>query len=106
MVISHGLNPILNSIDPYWGSIWAGTEAIANYVSVGGDYKNASLINNYIWPVPDPESLWSLNQSVEAVVDFMHALKIPVISGKDSLSSTYRYPDGKVLKIPPVLCMS
>src|SRR3989344_131265 len=25
MVVSHGLNPVLNKIDPYWGSIWAAT---------------------------------------------------------------------------------
>jgi phosphoribosylformylglycinamidine synthase len=31
---------------------------------------------------------------------------MPFVSGKDSLSSTYRYPDGKVLKIPPVLLIS
>ena len=106
MVISHGLNPILNRIDPYWGSIWAGAEAISNYVAVGGDYKNACLINNYIWPFPDEESLWSLDKSVDAVVNLMKVLKIPVISGKDSLSSTYKGKDGTVIKIPPVLCMS
>ncbi|MBI2074713.1 MAG: phosphoribosylformylglycinamidine synthase, partial [Candidatus Levybacteria bacterium] len=106
MIISHGLNPVLNKIDPYWGSIWAATEAIANYTAVGGDYKNASLINNYVWPFPDEESLWSLDKSVDAVVDFMKALKIPVISGKDSLSSTYRGKDGQIIKIPPVLCIS
>jgi phosphoribosylformylglycinamidine synthase len=106
MIVAHGLNPILNRIDPYWGSIWAGVEAISNYVAVGGNYKNASLINNYIWPFPDEESLWSLDKSVDAVCDFMKILKIPVISGKDSLSSTYRGKDGDVIKIPPVLCMS
>ena len=106
MIVSHGLNPILNRIDPYWGSIWAATEAISNYAAVGGDYKNASLINNYIWPFPDEESLWSLDKSVDAVCDFMRILKIPVISGKDSLSSTYRGKNGEVIKIPPVLCIS
>lgn len=105
MIISHGLNPILNNIDPYWGSIWAGVEALSNFVAVGGDYKNASLINNYIWPFPDEESLWSLDRSVDAVVDLMKVFKTPVISGKDSLSSTYR--SGKeVIKIPPTLCIS
>jgi len=106
MVISHGLNPVLNNIHPYWGSIWAATEALSNYTAVGGDYRKASLINNYIWPFPDEESLWSLDKSVDAVCDFMKALKIPVVSGKDSLSSTYRGKDGKVIKIPPVLCIS
>ena len=106
MVISHGLNPILNNIDPYWGSIWAASEALANFVAVGGDYKEACLINNYIWPFPDEESLWSLDRSVDAVVDFMKVFKTPVISGKDSLSSTYRSKNGTVIKIPPVLCIS
>ncbi|MBI2032996.1 MAG: phosphoribosylformylglycinamidine synthase subunit PurL [Candidatus Levybacteria bacterium] len=106
MVISHGLNPILTRLDPYQGSIWAATESLANYVSVGGNYKESSLINNYIWPFPDEENLWSLDQSVNAVVDFMSALQIPVISGKDSLSSTYRGKDGTVIRIPPVLCIS
>ncbi|MEK9176193.1 MAG: AIR synthase-related protein, partial [Patescibacteria group bacterium] len=105
MIISHGLNPVLNKIDPYYGSIWAGVEALSNYVSVGGDISEASLVNNYIWPFPDEESLWSLDKSVDAVVDLMKAFKIPVISGKDSLSSTYRKGD-TVIKIPPVLCMS
>ena len=106
MIVSHGLNPVLNKIDPYWGSIWAATEAISNYAAVGGNYKEASIINNYIWPFPDAESLWSLDRSVDAVVDIMKTFKIPVISGKDSLSSTYRGKDGKIINIPPVLCIS
>ncbi len=105
MILSHGINPILNRINPYDGSIWAGVEALSNYVSVGGDIEEASLINNYIWPFPDEESLYSLDKSVDAVVDLMKNFKIPVISGKDSLSSTYRKGD-TVIKIPPVLCIS
>ncbi|MCL5438824.1 MAG: phosphoribosylformylglycinamidine synthase subunit PurL [Patescibacteria group bacterium] len=106
MIVSHGLNPILNNIDPYRGSIWAGVEAFSNYVAVGGNYKNSAIINNYIWPFPDNESLWSLDKSVDAVIDLMKALGLPVVSGKDSLSSTYRGKDGKIIKIPPVLCIS
>lgn len=106
MVKSHGMNPVLNRIDPYWGSVWAVAEAMANYTAVGGDYREACLINNYIWPFPDEEAMGSLDMSVDAVVDSMHALRRPVISGKDSLSSTYRGRDGQVIKIPPVLCIS
>ncbi len=106
MVVSHGLNPKLTSADPYWGTIWSGAEAISNYVAVGGDYKNASLINNYIWPFPDEEWLGRLDAAVDGVVDFMKALKIPVISGKDSLSATYRGSDGTVIYSPPTVCIS
>jgi len=106
VVISHGLNPALNKIDPYEGSKWAVAEAMANFVAVGGNPQEACLINNYIWPFPDGESMGSLDRCVDAVCDCMHALRRPVISGKDSLSSTYRGKDGTIIKIPPVLCIS
>lgn len=106
MVVSHGMNPILNRIDPYEGSKWAIAEAMANYVAVGGDPDKSAWINNYIWPFPDKRAMGSLDMSVDAVVDSMDAFQRPVVSGKDSLSSTYRGKDGLVIEIPPVLCMS
>lgn len=106
LAITHGLNPVMNSIDPYDGSIWAIAEAVSNFVAIGGDLKNAALIDNFIWPFPDEESLASLDKSVTACTDMAEILKMPFVSGKDSLSSTYRYPDGRVLKIPPVLLIS
>ena len=106
LIVAHGLNPKLTMQDAYWGSIWSATEAISNYVAVGGDYKEACLINNYIWPYPDEGWLGKLDKAVDAVVDFMKALKIPVISGKDSLSATYKGVNGFVLHSPPTLCMS
>lgn len=105
-ITAHGLNPILNKIDPYWGSVWAIAEAVSNYVAVGGDLKDAALIDNFVWPFPDEESLAELDKSVDACIDTAKILKMPFISGKDSLSSTFRYHDGKVLKIPPVLLIS
>lgn len=106
LVISHGLNPILNRINPYWGSAWAAVEALSNLVAVGGNPQEAWLIDNFIWPFPDEEALGALDRAVDACVDISDAFGIPFISGKDSLSSTYRGKDGTVIKIPPVLCVS
>ncbi len=106
LVIAHGLNPVLCALDPYWGALWAGAEALANLVAVGGNPREVGLIDNFIWPVPDEASLADLDRAVDACVDLSDAVGRPFISGKDSLSSTYRYPDGTVLKIPPVLCVS
>ena len=106
LIVAHGLNPILNRLDPYWGSVWAAAEAVSNLAAVGGNVKEMGLIDNFIWPKPDSAALSSLDRAVDACVDIMHALKRPFISGKDSLSSTYRYPDGEILEIPPVLCVS
>ncbi|HET7059865.1 MAG TPA: phosphoribosylformylglycinamidine synthase subunit PurL [Candidatus Saccharimonadales bacterium] len=106
IVQSHGMNPILNRLDPYLGSIWATTEAMANYVAVGGDPDEVSLVGNYIAPYPDEETMGALDQIVEGATDMMDVLGAPVISGKDSLSSTYRGKDGEVIKIPPVYAVS
>lgn len=106
LIISHGMNPILNRCDAYAGSWWAIIEALANLVAVGGNYADTYLIDNFIWPCPDQTTLGQLDASLQACVDAMNLFKIPFISGKDSLSSTYRYADGSVLQIPPVLCIS
>lgn len=105
MIIAHGLNPVLNRIDPYWGGLWAATEAVANAVAVGANPEELVLIDNFIWPVPEGEFLAQLDRAVDACVDFSVALGLPFISGKDSLSSTYR-GRGTVIHIPPVLCVS
>ncbi len=106
VVISHGMNPVLNNINPYYGSIWSAAEAVSNAVAVGADPSELCLIDNFIWPFPDEESLGALDMSVDACVDFVKESGMPFISGKDSLSSTYRGADGTVIKIPPVLCIS
>lgn len=106
MIISHGLNPVLNTIDPYYGSLWAATEAVSNAVACGANPNEMVLIDNFIWPFPDEELLGALDMAVDACVDFARATGMPFISGKDSLSSTYRGKDGTVIKIPPVLCIS
>lgn len=105
-VISHGMNPVLNTIDPYAGTIWAATEAVANAVAAGANPADLVLIDNFIWPYPDEESLYDLDQAVDACTDFVRATGMPFVSGKDSLSSTYRSKDGSVIKIPPVVCIS
>jgi phosphoribosylformylglycinamidine synthase len=104
-VIAHGLNPVLNRIDAYWGSIWAATEAVGNAVAVGADPRDLALIDNFIWPVPEENFLALLDRAVDACADFSRALGMPFISGKDSLSSTYK-GGSEVVHIPPVLCVS
>ncbi len=106
LATAHGLNPQMVKIDPYWGSIWAITEAVSNYIAIGGDLKTAALMDNFIWPFPDEESLADLDKAVDACCEMAKILNMPFVSGKDSLSSTYRYKDGKVLKIPPVVLIS
>jgi phosphoribosylformylglycinamidine (FGAM) synthase-like enzyme len=66
MLISHGLNPVLNRVDPYYGSLWAIAEAISNYISAGGDLGKRHLVNNYIWPFPDERIFVEFGKVVDA----------------------------------------
>ncbi len=106
MIVSDGMNPILTRIDPRRGAIWAATEAVSNLVAVGGDYKEMVLCGNYISPVPDAHFMGSLDIQVDAVNEFLDTIERPVVSGKDSLSSTYTYRDGRKIHIPPVVDIS
>ncbi|MCA9332900.1 phosphoribosylformylglycinamidine synthase [Candidatus Saccharibacteria bacterium] len=90
LVTAHGLNPTLTKLDPYHGTTWSTAEAMSNYVAVGGDPEKAFLVNNYIWPKATEQQTGGLDLAVDAVCDSMRALKRPVISGKDSVSMTYK----------------
>lgn len=103
IVLTHALNPALNRIDPFAGSLWAFAHAATKYAAIGGDIDHAAGIDNFIWPFPDPESLGDLDASVDALCLMIDTLKIPMVSGKDSLSSTYRGLDNEVIKAPPSL---
>ncbi len=106
MAVAHGMHPLYNRIDPYWGAASAIDEAVRNLVAVGVDPSRIALLDNFIWPKPEKEELGQIDLAVEAICDLSTAWKMPFVSGKDSLSSTYKAKDGQVIKIPPVLCIS
>ncbi|MBI5418394.1 phosphoribosylformylglycinamidine synthase subunit PurL [Candidatus Poribacteria bacterium] len=106
IAISHGFNPVYNLIDPYHGAAAAIDEAVRNLVATGVNPEHISLIDNFITGVPDEKTIGELDRMVQAAHDISVKWKMPFVSGKDSLSSTYKYPDGKKITIPPVLCIS
>ncbi|MBU4487055.1 MAG: phosphoribosylformylglycinamidine synthase, partial [Candidatus Delongbacteria bacterium] len=105
LVFGHGLNPVLNRIDPYKGTLWAYYEALSNVIALGGDPKRMFLIENHIWPKPTETNLADLYQTATALSDACKFFGTPIISGKDSLSSTYKSKD-VTIEIPPVVCIS
>jgi len=105
LVFGHGLNPVLNRIDPYKGTLWAYYEAISNVIALGGDPKRTFLIENHIWPKPTETNLADLYQTATALSDACKFFGTPIISGKDSLSSTYKSKD-VTIEVPPVVCIS
>ncbi len=100
VIEAHGCNPTIANIDPRKGSIWSYVEAMSNYVAAGGNPDDAVIVNNYIGPTPTPRVMGALSQSVDALMECVNEFASPVISGKDSLSSTFRLPGGEMLESP------
>lgn len=100
VIEAHGCNPALTELDPGNGSIWSYVEAMSNFVAVGGNPDDAVIVNNYISATPTPKVIGALSQSVDALMECVDEFHSPIISGKDSLSSTFKFPNGDILESP------
>jgi phosphoribosylformylglycinamidine synthase subunit PurSL len=100
LIQSHGCNPTLTELDPKNGSVWSYVEAMSNFVATGGNPDDAVIVNNYISATPTERVMGALDMSVDALTECVKEFRSPIISGKDSLSSTYKYADGTTLEAP------
>lgn len=85
--------------DPAAGSVLAIAEALTNIVfaPLKDRLKSVSLSANWMWPCRNEGEDARLYTAVEAASDFAIKLGINIPTGKDSLSMTQKYGDGKVL---------
>lgn len=97
-----GHAPAAALIDPVAGSKLAIAEALTNVVwaPLSHGIKGISLSANWMWPCKNKGEDARLYDAVEAVSDFAIALGINIPTGKDSLSMTQKYRDGKVVYAP------
>lgn len=101
IVQAHGCNPTLCELDPAKGSKWSYVEGMSNYVAAGGNPDDAVIVNNYITAVPTPRVMGALRNSVRALAKCVHEFESPIISGKDSLSSTFENTEtGEIIESP------
>lgn len=95
-------------IDPVAGSKLAIAEALTNVVwaPLSHGIKGISLSANWMWPSKNKGEDARLYDAVEAVSDFAISLGINIPTGKDSLSMTQKYRDGKVVYAPGTVIIS
>ena len=95
---SIGHAPQVALADSAKGSVMAVAEALTNIVGapLSEGLKSVSLSANWMWPCKNPGEDAALYRAVEACSDFAVALGINIPTGKDSLSMTQKYADGKV----------
>ena len=84
------------------GTVLAIAESLTNLVfaQIEGGLKNVSLSANWMWPCKNAGEDARLYSAVEAASEFALELGINIPTGKDSLSMTQKYSDGKLVYAP------
>jgi phosphoribosylformylglycinamidine synthase len=105
---SLGLAPVVALIDAEAGSRMAIAKALTNLIwaPLTHGLSGVSLSANWMWPCKNPGEDARLYTAVQAVSDFAISLGINIPTGKDSLSMTQKYPDGKVVYSPGTVIIS
>ncbi len=105
---SIGHAPVPALLNAGAGSRLSITEALTNLVfaPLTHGLKGVSLSANWMWPAKNPGENARLYEAVQNLAEFAIALGINVPTGKDSLSMTQRYPDGKEVQSPGTVIIS
>jgi phosphoribosylformylglycinamidine synthase len=105
---SIGHAPVAALANPEAGSRLAIAEALTNLVfaPIADGLKGVSLSANWMWPAKNKGENDRLYRAVKAVSDFAIELGVNIPTGKDSLSMTQKYPDGKVVYSPGTVIIS
>jgi phosphoribosylformylglycinamidine synthase len=103
-----GHAPVASLIDEAQGARLAITKCLTNLVwaPLTHGLKGVSLSANWMWPAKNPGEDARLYRAVKAVSDFACELGINIPTGKDSLSMTQKYPDGKKVFSPGTVIIS
>ncbi len=104
--IGHSSIPAL--IDSGVGSRLSVAEALTNlvFVPLTHGLEGVSLSANWMWPAKNEGENYRLYKAVKELSDFAIDLGINIPTGKDSLSMTQKYPDGKKVQSPGTVIIS
>jgi phosphoribosylformylglycinamidine synthase len=105
---SIGHAPLVALSDPESGSRIAVAEALTNIVwaPLRAGINGISLSANWMWPAKTEVENARLYSAVESISDFAIKLGINIPTGKDSLSMTQKYPDGRSVASPGTVIVS
>jgi phosphoribosylformylglycinamidine synthase len=105
---SIGHAPAAALINAGAGSRLAIAESLTNllWAPIEGGLKGVSLSANWMWPCKNEGEDARLYAAVKAASDFAQALGLNIPTGKDSLSMTQKYPDGKEVYAPGTVIIS
>jgi phosphoribosylformylglycinamidine synthase len=103
-----GHAPVAALANPEAGSRLSIAEALTNLIwaPIEDGLSGVSLSANWMWPAKNPGENDRLYRAVEGISEFAIELGINIPTGKDSLSMTQKYPDGKIVYSPGTVIIS
>ncbi len=113
IILAEGINPFFSDLDTYHMMASVIDEAVRRAISVGGSLQQVAGLDNFCWPDPVRSSkttdgaykMAQLVRANKALYDITIALKVPVISGKDSMKNDSVMGDRRI-SIPPTVLFS
>ena len=105
---SLGFAPIVSLINEKIGAKYSVLKALTNIIwaPIKNGISNISLSANWMWPANNLGENTRLFNAVKSISDFAIQLGINIPTGKDSLSMTQKYPDGKKVLSPGTVIIS
>tara|TARA_B110000263_G_scaffold104636_1_gene91361 strand:- start:9536 stop:13186 length:3651 start_codon:yes stop_codon:yes gene_type:complete len=105
---SIGFSPIVSLIDEKKGVKIALLKSLTNIIwaPIEKGITNISLSANWMWPANNVGENTRLYNAVKEISDFAIKLGINIPTGKDSLSMTQKYSDGKKVLSPGTVIVS
>ena len=108
IAMSIGHAPISGLVDAGKSARLSVSEALTNilWAPLKNGLSSVALSANWMWPAGKQGENAKLYEAARALSEFSIALGIPVPTGKDSLSMTMSYDDGKEVKAPGTVVVS
>ncbi|MDR2965440.1 MAG: phosphoribosylformylglycinamidine synthase [Treponema sp.] len=99
-LMSWGFDPVLSSVSPYHGAIYAVVHSLAKIIAAGGSRKKCWLsFQEYFERLRDDPARWGKPlAALLGALDAQLGLEIAAIGGKDSMSGSFENID-----VPPTL---
>ena len=113
VVLSDGINPFYSDLDTYHMAMSVIDESVRRIISAGGEFGQIAALDNFCWPDPvlsdkTPDGPYKMAQLVRAnraLYEYCTTLRVPLISGKDSMKNDSTR-GGRKISIPPTLLVS
>jgi phosphoribosylformylglycinamidine synthase len=104
-IFSWGFDPVISTVSPYHGAVFAVVHSVAKIIASGGNRKRCWLsFQEYFERLRDDPSRWGKPAAaLLGALEVQLGLQTAAIGGKDSMSGSFAVHGGENIDVPPTL---